>query len=163
MGNLPQSPNATFVPGDRSLEGYNLYGKKDNGNYTMLNTQLITNTTYQWTLTQTGNWSFYVTAEYTECESGPSNIVSDLLGVGINELNGSALSIFPNPATDLVNVQATGLISRIKVVSYSGKVLFEESVNTEMVQINTSAFAPGVYFIQVETGTAVETRKLVIR
>ena len=163
MGNLPQSPYAVFNPGERSLNGYNLYGKKDNGNYTKLNSTLITNTMYQWTLTQTGTWSFYVTADYTECESNPSNIVTDLLGVGVNELSVSNLNIFPNPATDLVNVQADNMISRIKVVSYSGKVMFDELINSESAQINTSALAPGVYFIQVETGAAVETRKLVIR
>lgn len=92
-----------------------------------------------------------------------SNLFDDTLNVEEFELN--AISMYPNPAKNQVNLvwnkeeQAT-----VKVYNSLGKIMYysknQNLLNT--LKINTSQYNSGLYFVSINTINGVVTKKLVI-
>nr|NQU91780.1 T9SS type A sorting domain-containing protein [Bacteroidota bacterium] len=74
------------------------------------------------------------------------------------------VNLYPNPATDMVNITTNFMIKHMKVVNYVGQVVFESDIDQVSYQINTSNFGSGMYFVQIETndGTVI-TKRLTVR
>ncbi len=98
-------------------------------------------------------------------EEGISVINGLKLGAtSINEVTSELnAQIFPNPAKDVVNIQTNFEIQSLKVVNYVGQVVFDRPVDQMNIQINTSNFVPGMYFVQIQSvdGTVI-TKRLTI-
>ncbi len=74
----------------------------------------------------------------------------------------SNLMIFPNPATEVVNVSNGGKwIQMITFYDVTGKLIKEITGNILGAEISLNEFAPGVYFVKVTADSSV-MRKLVI-
>ena len=76
-------------------------------------------------------------------------------GNGIVE-NNNTVSIFPNPATSVLNVNAEGF-STIEIVNLLGQTVYTANTTSNM-QINVSNLDNGVYFVRMngENGTATQ-------
>ncbi len=97
---------------------------------------------------------------------GASAITNLKLGAtSINDLTADMnASLYPNPATDLVNIKTNFAISNIKVVNYVGQVVFNQNVNQMNFQINTSNYGSGMYFVQItNTEGVVITKRLTVK
>lgn len=57
--------------------------------------------------------------------------------------------IYPNPVTNLLTVRSDQPVQRISVKDIHGKQLFEMTGNTELYQVETNQFTPGVYFCEL--------------
>jgi hypothetical protein len=82
---------------------------------------------------------------------------------GINDIEMGNINIYPNPATNLVNIDSDHPINTIQIISYTGQMVYNQQVSGNNVQINTSDFSVGVYFINVTTSEGVTTQKLLIK
>ncbi len=84
--------------------------------------------------------------------------------VGIDDpvANGE-ISIYPNPATDEVNIQTSGNLKQVKITNYNGQVILHKVVDGRSVKINTSVYSTGVYFIEISTDNGIATEKLIIK
>ncbi|MDX2360948.1 MAG: S8 family serine peptidase [Crocinitomicaceae bacterium] len=75
------------------------------------------------------------------------------------------ISVFPIPASEVVNFQITNakLVS-IEIVDIIGKVVAQKTVNSEMTQFEIGAFNDGTYFYRIldGSGSVVITDKLMI-
>ncbi len=99
-------------------------------------------------------------------QDGASVITELKLGAtSINEIGADlTASLYPNPATDVVNIQTNFEIKSLKVVNYVGQVVYNQSVNQNDFQINTSNYGSGMYFVQIETTEGVViTKRLTIK
>ena len=72
------------------------------------------------------------------------------------------ISVYPNPASDLLNINSNNQILSIKILNYTGQIVAENIFNSKEVIINTSTFNSGIYFIQIETEKGISTKKVVI-
>lgn len=89
--------------------------------------------------------------------------------VGIDDHNlAASMTVYPNPTTSVINVQFTmnnvqAETMEIRLYDAYGKLLNVVAANNdETVQIDLSAFAPGIYFIKAVTeGNVVAVRKVV--
>lgn len=70
------------------------------------------------------------------------------------------LSIYPNPANDVLHVNAPGKVSSIAILNLTGQTVFSNEYDNEQVEVNIGQLPTGVYFIKVN-GT--EIRKFVKR
>jgi len=62
-----------------------------------------------------------------------------------------SIQIFPNPASDDLNIRSTvGDISRLKLYTSLGQIQMERGVQASEVQISVSDYAAGVYWLQLE-------------
>jgi len=144
----------------RSWIGYNIYKDGD------LLEALWPDNFYDYTETQTGEICYTVTAEYSYCgESDPSNEACVDIPVGIDGIGGeNVISLYPNPATDLVNVTSTQKMNRLTVINYVGQVVYNEDVHgSTRVELNTGSFKTGVYLVKIETENGVVNKRVVIK
>lgn len=76
------------------------------------------------------------------------------------ENNSTEVSIFPNPAASVLNVQSAAEIENITVYNTLGQVVLSiNNVNTFTTQIATNNLDNGVYIISVLTGNKVMTQQ----
>jgi uncharacterized protein YrzB (UPF0473 family) len=74
------------------------------------------------------------------------------------------VNVFPNPATDVINIVSDYSITNVSLVNYVGQTVYNESVSGNNFQINVSTYATGMYFVRIETseGTVV-TKRIAIK
>jgi len=99
-------------------------------------------------------------------KEGLSAITGFKAGVtSVNDITANLnVSLYPNPATDFVNIETNFEIKNLKVVNYVGQVVFNQEINQVNYQINTSNFGTGMYFVQIENAEGVViTKRLTVK
>lgn len=71
-----------------------------------------------------------------------------LSALGMNENTQTEISVYPNPATDQLTIENTG-VAALQVFNPEGKTIAKTTINGNS-QLDVSAYAPGVYFLSVE-------------
>ena len=105
--------------------------------------------------------------------SGGNNFYMDNINfsadnVGLNENNLSReVSIFPNPARDVINFSFEGGLERntqLLINDVTGRSLFQQNLKKDLEQLslNQLSLPAGVYFIVLSDGQSSFTKKLVI-
>ncbi|MFV0590367.1 MAG: glycosyl hydrolase family 28 protein [Draconibacterium sp.] len=58
--------------------------------------------------------------------------------------------VYPNPAHDNINIVAKSSISSVRIYNFTGKMVKAMDISGNTVSMNVSAFASGVYFVDVQ-------------
>ena len=66
--------------------------------------------------------------------------------------NWARATIYPNPVADYLNVNSANVITDISISNMVGQIIYAHKYNAEHVQVNTSGFPPGMYFLKVNNG-----------
>jgi len=97
------------------------------------------------------------------------NSVSSVVNVSMNitSINGASnssnITIFPNPAKDVINVVSEVNINRIKLVNLTGQSMIDYTMKGTNIQVDVSKYVIGLYFLQIETTDGeVITKRIVI-
>ena len=90
----------------------------------------------------TDNHCYHVTMTYTES--------------GINTVSNDAVRVYPNPATDVLHIEANG-ITHIEVIDLAGRIVRTQVENT----VNVSGLANGIYMLRTTTTEGVNVQKIV--
>lgn len=97
--------------------------------------------------------------------SDTSMIVVDVCA-GISAVKSSVISVFPNPATDVLKITIEGQIQaflQVKLVNSYGAVVFESAIHQNNKTVDLSSVAQGIYFVQISDGVSIiKNEKLVI-
>ncbi len=112
--------------------------------------------------TTTVTWTVYD-------EAGNSSVCSfDILVnayVGIKNITGSGIHIFPNPVNDFVTVDinnpANSKNVKIQVCNILGEILIENMVSQNKEKIDLSELKPGMYIVNVLTDNRIFTSKII--
>lgn len=86
------------------------------------------------------------------------------LGAGVNELNtnNDRVLVYPNPASDKINVSVKNKTeNELTVYDVNGKVIFQNKITTS-TSINTEKWSRGIYFVKVANSEGVSTTKIVL-
>jgi hypothetical protein len=70
------------------------------------------------------------------------------------------LSLFPNPVKHSLQVSNNEVIERLAILDLQGRVLSHTYPQSKSAVISTTAFASGIYFVQVTTATGSAIRKI---
>lgn len=81
-------------------------------------------------------------------------------GIQTNIINN--ITIFPNPAQDIIQVISNENINKIEVYTTTGQLVYMTSVDELQHRLNVSSFADGLYFIKVITSTGTSTKQIMI-
>nr|NQU89662.1 T9SS type A sorting domain-containing protein [Bacteroidota bacterium] len=93
----------------------------------------------------------------------PESFAPDTKGNMFNHSADGSVAIYPNPATNEVNVEVIGSLQQVKIMNNLGQVVFNEITEGQSLKINTSDFLKGIYFIEIHTVEGLNTEKLVIK
>lgn len=74
------------------------------------------------------------------------------------------IRIYPNPATEEINISAENEINEIRIYSASGKLMIQkEKIFSGTVKVDTEGFTPGIYLIRVFQQGFASTLKFIIQ
>lgn len=114
---------------------------KNNPNLTCVYVDDVTFSTTNWTNNIDANTTFVETYE-------------DCVAVGaVSDTYFSMLKVYPNPATETINIESSIAIKQIEIYNYQGKLVLA----TKKTKIDVSKFTSGVYLIKAKT---VDNRSL---
>lgn len=139
---------------DDNLMAYNIYRNGEK-----LNDEMI----YYWNpvyidenpLTEA---DYEVVAYYFDCSMSEASSVYHIDPTGIRSTpNGKDLSVYPNPATD--RLQIDGSFDKALLLTVNGQSVLETTQNV----LNVSGLPSGVYFLRIQSGERIEIRKIMIR
>ena len=89
------------------------------------------------------NGNIFVPVYNNGTETGPD---------GIPEIGSSSIKVFPNPATDVVNITVSNDISTVQVMNYLGMITYSENITQEKtITLKTSNYSAGNYFVRFVT------------
>ncbi|MBO6081355.1 MAG: fibronectin type III domain-containing protein, partial [Bacteroidales bacterium] len=131
-----------------------------------------TSTTNSYNITGLTGLTTYEIQVQADCGNGNVSdwctvITAQTTNVGIEEYLLNSISLFPNPANDVINVQCTMnnvQVTALEVFDVYGKLIRTvETVCTPSLQtqINVSDLAAGMYFVRVTTEQGVATKSFV--
>ncbi len=158
-----------------ALTGYNVYRTAETGvaPYTKLNATPVTATTYVDTYPTTleaGTFKYFVTTLYKNsvnnealCETSSDTILVRFPAVGVNELTGGQVMIYPNPATELVNIKSDYTINALDVMNFVGQTVYtNKNIDAKTAKLDVTSFQVGVYFVKVSTSQGIRTVKITV-
>lgn len=85
--------------------------------------------------------------------------------VGLNEFSNSMeeISIYPNPASDYLNIDVFGDLHQLTLFNTTGQILFQQDVKAGTIRLDLTGFQCGLYFVSIESEEGTSTRKVVIK
>ena len=81
------------------------------------------------------------------------------LSLGISDNNESRTTVYPNPATDVLNVLSENAIRQVEIYNAQGQLVKASDGNVESISI--SNLTEGLYFVKVITDNGTSTHKIV--
>lgn len=109
--------------------------------------------------------TLYVPAGTTEAYQAAAEWknFTNLVVTGIETMNASNFSVFPNPATDNVTITLTESVSgTVSIVDLHGNVVATKSISGNTSNISTADLASGVFVVKISTDKGVAVKQLVI-
>ena len=126
-----------------------------------------TNNTNSYTITNLTGKTNYEIQVQANCGDGnlsdwSASITAQTTDVGIVNYLENSITLFPNPANDVVNVQSSMFqVQSIEVIDVYGKVINTVNVVDNPTRINVSGLANGMYFVRVTTDEGVATKTFI--
>lgn len=111
-----------------------------------------------YTPTQGGSY----TVVYTDANGCTSTSVPFISTVGLNEEIPLTISLYPNPVTEKLTVDAGAVVkANVQLMDLSGRIVLTAKMNQSQLVLDLSTLADGVYMIKFQHGSKVITRKIV--
>lgn len=163
----------TSVPS--AISGVTIPCENDIQNYSVTN---VSGVSYTWTLPATwtgssftnsitstvgsGGGNVEVTAGNVCGNSAPSILAVTICATGLEELNSANISIYPNPAQDIVYIEGINILNKeITIIDVVGKKVISSKVRSNKQKIDISSLTQGLYFIQLNDGNDTITHKFI--
>jgi hypothetical protein len=87
--------------------------------------------------------------------------VTNYVSFEADEVN--ELSVYPNPATDVLNISFDGEVTQLTIMNASGQVVYTNNAIQKPETINISDFEAGVYLVQIVAAEGITTRKVTVK
>lgn len=78
-------------------------------------------------------------------------------GVGIEGFGETTLKVYPNPVTDILNIDNEQDITIVSVYDLAGRKVMEKKIDAKTAQLNLSSLSKGAYIIKVEMVGSVKS------
>ena len=82
---------------------------------------------------------------------------------GNKSLQSSTLLIYPNPATDKLNIYFEEEAGTVEIINISGQSIIRQAIPQASSEINLDALPEGIYILKVESNAGIQTLKLTKR
>ncbi len=166
-GILPTT--GTLTDNTDAVNGYDVYrmGPNDADFVKINGTTPVADTSYC-DVTYTTGWNTY----YVQAVYAPENCSyaerTDTIGkylytLSVPEITNGSVTVFPNPANEVVNVKSDYNINTIEVVNFIGQTIYRsEEGQTKLAKINTASLMSGIYIVKVTTTKGSTMTKITV-
>ena len=89
-------------------------------------------------------------------------VTLNVIEVSVNEYDEIEVSLYPNPATDYVQIFSSQ-IERVEIYNMMGQLVFDSFYGDTHVLIPTSNLTPGTYAVKVTTNGGTTTKQVIIK
>lgn len=113
-----------------------------------------------WNLANFGGQTIYIAFHNISVAGGDAILFDDIYvgtGVGIEDVDNVNVSVYPNPANDVLNIEGEG-IQNVELLDVNGRTVL---TNANGGSLNISNLATGVYVVRVITNNGISTQKIV--
>ena len=146
-------------------KSYKVYVSDDYENYKEIATVESTENQYFDVRDAVGTYYYKVTAYNDDCESMPavtedgnSDCVMVIWAMALDE-NAVAAIVYPNPASEKLNISAEGMTT-VMVFNAIGQKVISLDVDADEIGLDVSSLNNGIYMLKVATRNGVFTRKI---
>jgi len=73
----------------------------------------------------------------------------------------TGVEVFPNPASDVLRIDATEAFDQVRILSATGQEVFV-AARAQQLRVDLSAFAAGIYFVHVQRGEQKLVERVVV-
>ena len=119
---------------------------------------VVTETTYTDTIQEIGKYTYSVIAKKYASMAETVTIVVDVLSV--DELESDIISVYPNPAKDVIYVDANKTFDAT-IYNYQGQTVMRVYENNG--KIDVSELSSGMYFVEIKTNDNVVVKKVLVK
>ena len=144
------------APEQGNPTGYNVF----------LNGELVAENTADMSYTFIGEFgTFYVTevqAVYGDDMTSIKVVAAKTNTWAVAENTESSCHVYPNPANNMVRIDATNEMQQISIYNVLGALVESINVNGKSVQLNLANYSNGVYFLNINHAEGNSTQRLVI-
>ena len=110
-------------------------------------------------------YSFFVTFNSQNITNSGSNDIfiaklNNVTGIEENRSHSENTYLFPNPTSGSINIKSISAIKDLKITNLAGQLLVHVKPNEN--DVNYQFDKEGIYFVQIENNSAVETKKVIV-
>lgn len=140
-----------------SISSFNIYRNNE------LLTTVGTTTYTDASITANGSYCYKVSSVCADDNESDMSIeaCATIDNIDVAENAALAASLYPNPTSGKVRVEAVGII-RIEVMTILGQTIFSTDVDADKFEYDFSGDEAGVYMIRIETTTGSATKRLTV-
>jgi len=84
------------------------------------------------------------------------------LASGLNELDATSFTVYPNPTQDNFTVNSANIIERLQIFDNAGRMVYNAQPSLNEVQLNVNEMNAGVYQVMISTNQGIGTKRLVV-
>jgi len=97
-----------------------------------------------------------------EIYQGTSLMMTNII-TGTDELKElSQIEVYPNPATDRVNIKASGEILKVEVYNHIGQLVYKTEASSNILNFNIDQLELGIYLFRVQTAEGMFVESVII-
>ncbi|MBK7172285.1 MAG: T9SS type A sorting domain-containing protein [Bacteroidales bacterium] len=128
-----------------------------------------------WTISVSGTslnlWDVYFYDESIGFIAGDNGLIlkttnAGALGMPESELSKGNITVYPNPATEIINIEFNDQVSsgvKVAISGINGQLFWEKEFSpNEKIQVDISFLPKGAYLLRTETQAGVEITKVML-
>jgi hypothetical protein len=82
--------------------------------------------------------------------------------LSVHEQSNAAVSVYPNPADDIISVNTTRTSCRIELMDVNGNTVLAINSNGPVISLDVSGIANGLYILRLSTNDSVSLQKIIV-
>ncbi len=144
----------------------NYYGVSQNGDTLMFRYTYYNDASVSWSSAFTTNSTYNITGfvayDHGHFKICPRNSgdISEVVATKVNNLETAGLTVYPNPATNVVNITGAD-IKDIQLFNTVGQLIHKYNISSSKAQINVSDLPQGIYLLRINTEKGTRTVRFI--
>ena len=160
------------ITGGQQVQHYNIFVVSSNNAYGTVTGTGVYEENEVVTITATANEGY----EFLSWNDGNTESIRQIVvtgdatyiatfipATGIEENVALEINVFPNPATDILNITSSETISEIEIVNVMGQVVRRVEVNSDNVVCDVEDLTSGVYVVRIRTASATLSQQRFVK